>query len=180
MHILFFDTTHTCAKTHSGFSMSLDCHVAFLCAPLRSLRRNWCCLFIIQGLNGSTMKICHSLSVMIALFHYCPSAELNHQIQPLVLSTSYFLLPVSHHESLTNQLVNSYLLLFQFIIPCTFWKILFQKQTLNIHDLVRIRAGMYYLRERGFYSCSYSWVGWIKPRSYGWFKWQRLRWSSRQ
>lgn len=60
---------------YSGFNMSLTCHVPFLSLPLRSLGENWCCLFIIQGLNGTTMKICHSLSLMIALFHYRPSAE---------------------------------------------------------------------------------------------------------
>lgn len=40
VHILFFDTIHTSPKTHSGFSMSLACHVPFLFPPLRSLRGN--------------------------------------------------------------------------------------------------------------------------------------------
>lgn len=165
-------------KPHSGFSMSLACHVAFLFPPLRSLRGNWCCLFIIQGLNGSTMKICHSLSVMIALFHYRPSAGGSQVKSPLVLSTSYFLLPVSHHESLTNQLVTSYLLLFQFVAPCTFWKLLFRKTDIKYTWRCEDESWDVLFRRERMLQLFSLWVGWIKPRSYGWYKWGRLGWSS--
>lgn len=90
-----FATKPTCTKPHSGFSLSLACHVAFLFPRPRSLRGNRCCLFIIQGLNGTTMKICHSLSVMIALFHYRPSAGGSQVESSTSIGTFLFLFPAS-------------------------------------------------------------------------------------
>lgn len=144
-------------KTHSGFSVSLACHVPFLFPPVRSLRGNWCCLFIIQGLNGTTMKICHSLSFMIALFHYRPSA-VGSKAKSSNTTIGCFPLPISCFLFLTwifNWPISN--LLFA-VVPARHalhpWSILSQKPTLNIHDLVRMRAGMYYLEGRGYYSCS--------------------------
>lgn len=123
---VYFSLIQYTLKTFFGFSVSLACHVPFLFSPLRSLRGNWCCLFIIQGLNGTTIKICHSLSVMIALFHYQPSAEGSQaKSSNTTIGTFHFLLPDSwvSHESLTNQLVTSYLLLFQHVMPLRRWDI---------------------------------------------------------
>lgn len=78
VHLLRFDTVHTGAEEKKTlqfrFSAYSACHVPFLLPLLRSLRGNRCCLFIILRLNGTTMKICHSLSVIIVLFHYRPFA----------------------------------------------------------------------------------------------------------
>lgn len=105
--------------------MSLACHVPFLFSPLRSLKGNWCCLFIIQRLNGTAIKICHSLSLMIVLFHYHPSREGSQisQLQALL----FFPLPVSCFSLwIFNKPISNCLFLVPLFHALHLWMILVQ------------------------------------------------------
>ena len=69
---------------------------------------------------------CHSW-LHYSITVYPQKALKSNQVQPMVLSTSYFLFLVSQHESLTNQLVASYLLICQFVVPCTIGRYCFKR-----------------------------------------------------